>query len=74
MGRACGDKTKLVNSLCIRRDSVKRKTIKASDGMMLTNGEIYALEIDLGDWDSEQNYHEIPIEEYERLTSNEREL
>ena len=42
------------------------KHIKASEGMMLTNGTIYALEIDLGDWDSAENYHEIPIAEYEK--------
>ncbi len=48
---------------------MKRKHIKASEGMMLTNGEVYALEIDLGNWDSPDNWHEIPIEEYERLMS-----
>ncbi len=48
---------------------MKRKHIKASEGMMLTNGEIYAFELDLGNWDSEKNYHEIPIEEYEKMVT-----
>ena len=44
-----------------------RKTITAKEGMMLTNGEIYAKEIDLGDWDSESNYHEITEDEYNKI-------
>ena len=44
-----------------------RKIITASEGMIFTNGEIYGRRIALGDWDSEDNYHEIPIEEYERM-------
>lgn len=48
-----------------------RKTITAKEGMMLTNGEIYAKKIDLGDWDSAENYHEITEEEYERRMNEE---
>lgn len=44
-----------------------RKHIKASEGMMLTNGDVYALEVDLGKWDSADNWHEITLEEYEKL-------
>jgi hypothetical protein len=35
--------------------------------MMLTNGDVYALEVDLGKWDSADNWHEITLEEYEKL-------
>ena len=44
---------------------VEGKIITASEGMMLTNDEIYASSIRLGDWDSVDNYHEITIEEYQ---------
>lgn len=46
---------------------MERKHIKASEGMMLTNGDVYAIEIDLGDWDSPDNWQEIPIEEYNKI-------
>ncbi|MBP3580641.1 MAG: hypothetical protein J6K12_05270 [Clostridia bacterium] len=41
------------------------RVITASEGKMLTNGEIYASSVRLGDWDSEDNWHEITKEEYE---------
>ena len=41
--------------------------IKASEGMIFTDGTIYATEIRLGDWDSADNYHEITQEEYEKI-------
>ena len=50
-----------------------RKIITASEGMMLTNGEIYGRRIALGDWDSAENYHEIPIEEYEKRMADDTE-
>ncbi len=47
-----------------------RRLIKASEGMMLTNGTVYALEVDLGDWDSADNWQEITLEEYEKRMSD----
>lgn len=44
---------------------MERVIIKASEGKMLTNGDIYAKEIALGNWDSADNYVEITNEEYE---------
>lgn len=41
------------------------RVITASHGCMLTNGEIYASSVRLGDWDSADNWHEITKEEYE---------
>lgn len=41
------------------------RIITASEGMMLTNGEIYASSVRLGDWDSPDNWHEVPVAEYE---------
>lgn len=47
---------------------MERIVINASEGMLLTNGEIYAKRIELGDWDSPDNYREVSEEEYEKLT------
>lgn len=41
------------------------RVIVASEGMMLTNGNIYASSVRLGDWDSADNWHEVTVEEYE---------
>lgn len=45
--------------------------IKASEGMILTDGTVYAKEIRLGNWDSAENYREITQEEFEKLTEAE---
>jgi hypothetical protein len=37
----------------------------ASEGMALTNGATYAVEVWLGDWDSPDNWQEITQEEAE---------
>lgn len=42
------------------------RIITASEGMMLTNGEVYASSVRLGDWDSADNWHEVSKEEYEK--------
>lgn len=36
-----------------------------SEGMMLTNGEIYSKEVWLGVNDSAENWREVPMAEYE---------
>ena len=43
-----------------------RIVLTAPDGMMLTNGDGYWVRLELGDWDSPDNYRKIPIEEYEK--------
>ena len=43
-----------------------RKVLTASEGMLLTDGTIYVKRIELGDWDSAENYTEISVEEYEK--------
>ena len=42
-----------------------RTVITADEGKLLTNGEIYAKTITLGDWDKTENYYEITEKEYE---------
>lgn len=44
-----------------------RITLKASEGMLLTDGEIYAKLLVLGDWDKAENYREITEEEYNAI-------
>lgn len=44
-----------------------RKVLTASEGMLLTDGTIYVKRIELGDWDSAENYTEISLEEYEKI-------
>ena len=44
-----------------------RTSIKAHDGMILTNGEIYGTEIFLADGLKAEYFHEITKVEYERI-------
>lgn len=41
--------------------------IFANDGYMLTDGNVYGKIIDLGKFDSEDNYYQITTEEYEKI-------
>ena len=45
------------------------RIITASHGCMLTNGEIYASSVRLGDWDSADNWQEVPVSQYEKAMS-----
>ena len=44
-----------------------RTSIKAHDGMVLTNGEIYGTEIFLADGLKAEDFHEITRAEYDAL-------
>lgn len=47
--------------------------LKADDGKVLTNGEVYGKVIVLGNGDKAENYHEITDEEYWELTAESEE-
>ena len=48
--------------------------ITPSEGMVLTNGETYSLDfVHVGRNDSVDNWHEITIEEYEKIMKNREE-
>lgn len=49
-----------------------RKSIKANDGMILTNGEIYGSQIFLAEGVDESAFHEITEEEFEEITRSEK--
>lgn len=50
---------------------MERKIIKASDGMVLTNGTIFGKTIYLAEGLNESDFHEITREEYGKLTEGE---
>lgn len=44
-----------------------RKTIKAKENFILTDGEVFGKEILLGEGRNESDFHEITKEEYEAI-------
>lgn len=48
-----------------------REPLIASEGMILTDGEIYGTKIFLAEGRSAEEFYEIPLEEYERLMEQE---
>ena len=49
---------------------MERKILKASEGMVLTNGNTYGKIIYLGDGTDEKDFYEITKEEYEKILEN----
>ena len=47
----------------------KRITLYADEGMMLTNGETYGKQVTLAVGSSGDNWHEITVEEYEKIVA-----
>ena len=44
-----------------------REVLKAKDGKIFTNGEIYGVQIHLADGMNKNDFYEVPIEEYEKI-------
>lgn len=53
---------------------MERKIIKASEGMVLTDGNIFGRTIYLADGLSESDFYEITREEYEKMIESEVEI
>lgn len=49
------------------KENITLIKLKASEGMMLTNGDVYGKEIFLGKGDSPDNWYEITEEEAEKI-------
>lgn len=47
--------------------TIELKKLVPSEGMILTNGEVFSEEIYLGKNDSPENWREVPIAEYEKV-------
>ena len=45
----------------------------ADEGMIYTNGSAYGYKVELGTGDSADNWHQIPIEEYEAMMNESEE-
>lgn len=50
---------------------MERKVLIASEGMLLTDGEIYGTKIFLAEGRSAEEFHEISREEYEKIKEQE---
>lgn len=49
------------------KENITLIKIKASEGMILTNGDVFGREIFLGKGDSPDNWYEITDNEYEKI-------
>ena len=55
----------------MKMTTIELRKITASEGMILTNGEVYSKEVYLGCNDTIDNWHEIAEEEYNEIQSKE---
>ena len=52
---------------------MERRTKTAPEGFLLTNGFIYVKKVDLGDWDSPENWDYISVADYEQMLKEQSE-
>ena len=55
------------NNRAVYKELDMRNKITASEGKILTNGEIYGIEIFLADGVNPNDFYEISIKEYEKI-------
>lgn len=57
----------------MKKETITTIKLTASDGMMLTNGEVFGKEVFLGVSDSPENWHEITEAEAQEMMKSEEE-
>ena len=57
----------------MKTETIIRTKITASEGMILTDGEIFGTEIFLAEGMTEKDFYEIPREEYEKMQEDDTE-
>lgn len=57
----------------MKKETITLTKLIASDGMMLTNGEVIGKEVFLGTGDSADNWHEITEAEAQEIMNSEEE-
>ena len=57
----------------MKQETITLTKLIASDGMMLTNGEVFGKEVFLGVSDSPENWHEITEAEAQEMMKSEEE-
>ena len=58
----------------MKKTIIELTKITASNGMVLTNGETYSLDVYLGVNDSPENWHEITEEEYNKIVEEQENI
>lgn len=56
------------------QETITRIKLIASDGMMLTNGEVFGKEVFLGTGDSADNWHEITEVEAQEIMAEQEDI
>ena len=55
----------------MKKETITRVKLTASEGMILTDGEVYGTDIFLAEGMPEEGFYEIPIAEYEAKQAEE---
>lgn len=55
-------------------EEIKLRKMVATDGFVLTNGDVYSKEIYLGKNDKPENWHEITDEEYQTILAEQERI
>lgn len=58
----------------MKQETITLTKLIASDGMMLTNGEVFGKEVFLGTGDSADNWHEITEAEAQEIMAEQEEM